>query len=133
MKAYPVDIDSKELKSIIKALVKIYDWEMQSPNFFHNVTSRHLYLKIAERAIVEESLMTKSMKDIYYGSGGLTEKGIRIRLREFEENDQVRSIACKKDGRVKYVVPSESMLELIYLHATHIKKVLSEEFILIKK
>lgn len=133
MKAYPGDIDSKELKSIIKALVKIYDWEMQSPHFFHNITSRHLYMKIAERAIVEESLMTKSMKDIYHGSGGLTEKGVRMRLREFEEINQVRSIACKKDGRVKYVVPSESMLELIYLHAAYIKKVLSEEFILIKK
>lgn len=133
MHGFPGEVDSQELKSIISALVKIYGWEMQSPHFFQNITSRHLYLKIAERAIVEESLMTKSMKEIYHGGNGLTEKGIRLRLREFEENGQVRSIACKNDGRVKYLVPSESMLEFIYLHASCIKRILSEEFILVKK
>ncbi len=133
MNGFSPEIDSQELKSIISALVKIYEWEMQTPDFFYNVTSRHLYMKIAERAIVEESLMNKSMKDMYHGNTNLTEKGVRIRLREFEEKGKVRSIACKKDGRVKYLVPSESMLEFIYLHASHIKKILSEEFILIKK
>jgi hypothetical protein len=129
----PVDIDDKELKAIISSLVKIYQWEMGSADFFHNVTARHLYFNISQRAIVEQSLTTKSMKDIYHGSEHFTEKGIRIRLREFEENGHLETFPCANDARVKYIKPSEKTMRFIYSHAQYTKKILLENFILVRK
>jgi hypothetical protein len=126
------DIDSTELTALLVAMAKLYDWEMANSPFMQSVTGRHLYFKIANRVIGEKTLLEKSMKDLYQGAN-LTEKAVRLRLRDFESQNYLRSVCNDQDARVRCLMPTESMYEAMYLHANTAKKILSENFLIFKK
>lgn len=126
------DISATELTSLLLALAELYEWEMGHSPFLNTITGRHLYFKIANRVIGEKKLLARSMKDLYHGAN-ISEKALRLRLREFETQNFIRSICDGEDARVRCLMPSESMYEAMYLHAQQAKKIFSKDFLVLKK
>ena len=126
------DISAAELTSLLLALAELYEWEMEHSPFLNTIKGRHLYFKIANRVIGEKAPLARSMKDLYHGAN-ISEKALRLRLREFETQNFIRSICDDDDARVRCLMPSESMYEAMYLHAQQAKKIFSKDFLVLKK
>ena len=60
------DMGAAELRGIIASLAELYQWEQDNSPTLRSMTGRHLYYKIAERAIADRSLLSGSLKrDLY--------------------------------------------------------------------
>lgn len=126
------EMNTDELVSLIHGLIELDEWERANSTFFQSVTSRYLYFKIAERSVIEGSLVNRSLKDLYQ-TPFLSEKALRIRLREFERDGVIESVQSGQDKRSRFLMPSEKFYESVYLHAEQAKRIFSERFYLIKK
>ena len=125
------EMGANELRSIILSLAELNQWEQDHSIVMSSMTGRHLYYKIAERAIGERSLLSGSLKKDLYAGSNLSEKAIRLRMRELEKEGCIEAISSLNDARAKYLIPTEKFYELIYLHAEQTRKILSRYFHLI--
>lgn len=126
------EINSEELTAIISNLSELHQWEVNNSPFLKTMTSRHLYFKIAQRAVGERAMLSRSLKDLFSGSD-LSEKALRMRVREMEKEGSIQSLCGTDDGRSKYLMPTEKFYEAIYVHAEKTMKIFGKNFHLIKK
>lgn len=125
------EMGASELRSIIASLAELYQWEQDNTPVLRSMTGRHLYYKIADRAIAERSLLTGSLKKDLYAGSVLSEKALRLRMRELEQEGCIEAVSCLDDARAKYLVPTEKFYESIYLHAEQTRRIFSKHFHLI--
>jgi hypothetical protein len=126
------DMDSGQLTIIIKNLAELHQWELDHAPFLNTMSGRHLYFRIAQRAVGERALLSKALKELYCGSN-LSEKALRTRMREMERGGVVRSVSCKEDARSRYLMPTEKFYEAIYLHAQQARRIFGKDFLMIEK
>ena len=96
------------------------------------LTGRHLYFRIAQRAVGDRTLLSKALKDLMGGSG-YTEKALRTRMREMEINGYIASVNGEEDARSKYLMPTEKFYEAIYMHADQVRRIFEKDFLMIEK
>jgi hypothetical protein len=125
------EMGANELRAIILSLAELHQWEQDNSSVLSSMTGRHLYYKIAERAIGERSLLSGSLKKDLYAGSHLSEKAIRLRMRELEQEGCIEAISSMSDARAKYLVPTEKFYESIYHHAEQTRRILSRYFHLI--
>ena len=130
MSAY--DMDSGQLTVIIKNLAELHQWELDNSPFLNTMSGRHLYFRIAQRAVGERALLSKALKELYCGSN-LSEKALRMRMREMEKDGAIQSVHCEGDARAKYLMPTEVFYEAIYLHAQQARRIFGKDFLMIEK
>lgn len=119
----PKEMGALELRAIIASLAELYQWEQDNFPALHSMTGRHLYYKIAERAIGDRSLLSGSLKKDLYAGASLSEKALRLRMREMEKQGEIQTVQCLDDGRAKYLMPTEKLYEAIYLHAEQTRRI----------
>ena len=96
------------------------------------LTGRHLYFRIAQRAIGDRALLSKALKDLM-GGAGYTEKGLRNRIHQMEKEGYIVSVNGEEDGRSKYLMPTEKFYEAIYWHADQVRRIFEKDFLIIEK
>lgn len=126
------EMNTDELISLMHGLAELDEWERSNSTLFQSVTSRYLYFKIAEKSVIEGALVNRSLKDLYQ-TPFLSEKALRIRLREFEREGFIESVQAGHDKRSRFLIPSEKFYENVCRHAEQAKKIFSENFYLIKR
>ena len=127
------DMGAKELRGIIAGLAELYQWEQDNSPTLRSMTGRHLYYKIAERAIADRSLLSGSLKRDLYAGSALSEKAIRLRMREMERLGEIEAVSCLDDARAKYLMPTEKFYEAIFMHAEQTRRIFSKYFHLIER
>jgi hypothetical protein len=125
-------IDTASLTAIVVALTELHEWELECAPLLATLTGRHLYYRIARRAVGDRSLLSRSLKDLM-GGVGYTDKALRTRMRDLEKDGFVESFYCENDARSRYLMPTERFYESVYLHAAHVKYILEKNFLLIQK
>lgn len=126
------DINSGQLTAIVANLSRLHEWELDHSPCLSTLTGRHLYFRIAQRAVGERELLSKALKDLMGGST-YTEKALRIRMREMEKEGYIASVNGKNDARSKYLMPTEKFYESIYLHADQVRRIFEKDFLMIEK
>lgn len=126
------EMNSKQLTSIIKNLAELHQWELDNSPFLNTMTGRHLYFRIAQRAVGERALLSKALKELYSGSN-LSDKALRTRVRELEMQGVITSVHNEGDARAKYLMPTEKFYEAIYLHAQEARRIFGRDFLMIEK
>ena len=126
------ELNTNQLTAIIANLAKLHEWELENLPYMGTLTGRHLYFRIAQRAVGDRALLSRALKDLMGGSG-LTEKALRTRMREMEKNGYVVSVNGTDDARSKYLMPSEKFYEAIYLHADQVRQIFEKDFLMIEK
>ena len=121
-----------QLTAIVAKLAELHEWELEHSPLLSTLTGRHLYFRIAQRAVGDRSLLSKALKDLM-GGAGYTEKALRIRMREMEANGYIASVNGEDDARSKYLMPTERFYETIYLHADHVRRIFEKDFLIIEK
>lgn len=126
------DINTAQLTAIVANLAELHEWELDHAPLLSTLTGRHLYYRIAQRAVGDRALLSRALKDLMGGSG-YTEKALRTRMREMERAHLIESVSGEEDGRSKYLMPTEKFYESIYLHADQVRKIFEKNFLLIEK
>jgi DNA-binding MarR family transcriptional regulator len=126
------EINTAQLTAIMANLAELHEWELVNAPIIGSLTGRHLYYRIAQRAVGDRALLSRALKDLMSGSV-YTEKALRTRMREMERDGLIEAISGEDDARSKYLMPTEKMYELIYLHADQVRRVFEKNFLLIEK
>jgi DNA-binding MarR family transcriptional regulator len=113
-------------------LAELHQWEIQNAPLLNSLTGRHLYFRIAQRAVGDGELMKRALKDLTGGSG-YTEKALRTRMREMEKDALIQSIYGEEDGRSKNLMPTEKFYEGVCLHAEQVQRIFKKNFIFLEK
>lgn len=125
-------ISTSQLTTIVSNLAELHEWELGNAPLLNTLTGRHLYFRIAKRAVGDRELLSKALKDLM-GGAGYTDKALRIRMREMEAEGYIASVNGSEDARSKYLMPTEKFYESIYLHADQVRKVFEKDFLMIEK
>jgi DNA-binding MarR family transcriptional regulator len=126
------DINTSQLTAIVANLAALHEWELEFCPLLTTQTGRHLYFRIAQRAIGDRVLLSRALKDLLGGSG-YTEKGLRNRIHEMEKEGYIVSVSGEKDGRSKCLMPTEKFYEAIYWHAEQVRRIFDKNFLMIEK
>lgn len=126
------EINTAQLTAIVANLAELHEWELDHAPLLGTLTGRHLYYRIAQRAVGDRALLSRALKDLMGGSG-YTEKALRTRMREMEKAHLIESVNGEDDGRSKYLMPTEKFYESIYLHADQVRRIFERNFLLIEK
>lgn len=126
------DINTRQLTAIVANLAELHEWELDHAPLLNTLTGRHLYFRIAQRAVGDRALLSKALKDLTGGSG-YTEKALRTRMREMEKEGYIASVNGEDDARSKYLMPTERFYETIYLHADQVGRIFDKDFLMIEK
>lgn len=124
--------NTRQLTAIVNNLAELHEWELNNAPLLATLTGRHLYSRIAQRAVGDHALLSRSLKDLMGGSG-YTEKALRIRMREMEASGYIASVNGADDARSKYLMPTEKFYEAIYLHADQVRRIFEKDFLMIEK
>ena len=126
------DLNTGQLTAIVANLAELHEWELLNAPIMNSLTGRHLYYRIAQRAVADRSLLPRALKDLM-GGAGFTEKALRTRMREMEAAGLIEAVSLETDGRSKCLMPSEKLYESIYLHADQVRRIFEKNFLLIEK
>lgn len=125
-------INTVQLTAIVANLAELHEWEIEHLPLLATLTGRHLYFRIAQRAVGDRTLLSRSLKHLMVGSG-FTEKALRTRMREMEKNGYISAVNGEEDGRSKYLMPTEKFYEALYLHSDQVRQIFNKDFLLIQK
>lgn len=126
------ELNTTQLTAMVSNLAELHEWEMNHSPLLHTLTGRHLYYRLAQRAVGDRDLLSRSLKDLMCGAG-YTDKALRTRMREMEQTGFIQAVSGKDDGRSKYLMPTERFYESIYSHAEQAKKIFDRKFLWIEK
>ncbi len=126
------EINTAELTGIVSSLAELHEWELDNAPLLSTLTGRHLYFRIAQRAVGDRELLSRALKELT-GGVGYTEKALRTRIREMQQDGFIESLNGLDDGRSRYLMPTEKFYESIYLHADQVRRVFEKKSLLIEK
>jgi DNA-binding MarR family transcriptional regulator len=126
------EMNTGQLTAIVANLAQLHEWELDHAPLLSSLTGRHLYFRIAQRAVGDRALLSRALKDLMGGSG-YTEKALRTRMREMERDGYIASVTGEEDARSKYLMPTEKFYEAIYLHADQVRRIFEKDFLMIEK
>ena len=126
------EINSSQLTAIVANLAELHEWELEACPMLSTLTGRHLYFRIAQRAIGDRELLSKALKGLT-GGAGYTEKALRNRIHEMEKDGYIVSLNGEEDARSKYLMPTEKFYEAIYWHAERVRHIFDKDFLMIEK
>lgn len=126
------EINVRQLTSIMSNLAELHEWELNNAPLLGTLTGRHLYFRIAQRAVGERELLLRALKDLVSGSE-YTDKALRMRMREMQEAGLISSVPSTHDARSRHLMPTEKFYELIYEHTDQVHRIFNKNFLMIEK
>lgn len=123
----------KDLKQIIDCLIALYEYEASTLPMMDSTTGRLLYFRFVKQVLLEmDQHQSRPLKEIY-GDAALSEKALRLRLRDFEEAGLISTQVSQGDARVRCAQPTEKFSQLMQSHIAQAKKILADHFFMISK
>lgn len=58
------EINTSQLTSIVANLAELHEWELDNAPILSSLTGRHLYYRIAQRAVADRTLLPRALKDL---------------------------------------------------------------------
>ncbi len=126
------EIELNRFIKIIGNLAKLHEWEMKNFPLMTSLTGRMLYFRIAQRALGDGKDLSKAMKELM-GDGSFTEKALRSRLQQMEDEGYIVTVHGEADARFKAPIPTDKFYAAIYLHAEQVRRIFDEDYLMIDK
>jgi DNA-binding MarR family transcriptional regulator len=123
---------------LLAAVSELHSWEIQNCPYLRTVSGRQLYFGMIRQCLQTKngnhSLTIDTLKELYYGDGlSITERGARIKLREFEADGIVQSSKSAEDRRSKRITPTQKLLHQMTAHSEAALKILNKHLIVVKR
>lgn len=126
----------ENLIDLLQILANVHQWEVLNSKLMQTVAGRQLYFGLIRNLVQsdEKGLTIDSLKDIYYDKGiNVTERGVRLMLRNFEADGILVLERAVKDRRSRKIYLTPKFEQLIRSHSLAIKKEFESKFLVIKK
>jgi DNA-binding MarR family transcriptional regulator len=94
---------------------------------------RYLYLSLVKQLIEEKRDKPSALLKGIYSNQDLSERALRYKIREFEEEGLVKFEASQVDKRSKKIVPTEDLLQTLESHSHEFGRILGTKFLVFAK
>ncbi len=118
-------------RNALVSLAKLHLWEQSQLRPFETMSGQFLYFKLVQQTLSGTDAQ-QSLKDIHFDTQ-LSERAIRLKVREFEEMGLIQSVPNQSDKRARQLIPTSQMLALIEQHANAFEQVFAENLLVIEK
>jgi len=115
----------------MKCLADAHRWELSHHPILGTLVGRHVYLSIADEISESDEYATvKSLKQIFSHTS-ITERAIRFKLRELEQEGYIKMDISIKDGRYRKLIVTDKFISVMKQHQGYLSKVFSNNLILL--
>lgn len=119
--------------TILAGLIELNQWEWFNIPILNSVVGRHVYFSIATELLNKpEQGGTRSLKQVL-SHPGYTDRAIRLKLREMERMGLITSVCSDNDKRVRFLVPTPKLVQLMEKHAKFYQNLLEKKFLVLEK
>lgn len=120
-------------QNILASLIELNQWEWFNVPILNSIIGRHVYFSIAAELLSKsEQGSTRSLKQVLTHPG-YTDRAIRLKLREMERIGLITSVHSHTDKRVRFLVPTPKLIQLIESHVRFYESLLDKKFIVLEK
>jgi len=120
-------------QNILASLIELNQWEWFNVPVLNSIIGRHVYFSIAAELLSKsEQGSTRSLKQVLTHPG-YTDRAIRLKLREMERIGLITSVHSHTDKRVRFLVPTPKLIQLIESHVRFYESLLDKKFIVLEK
>lgn len=114
---------------LLRVMIQIRQWEMRQPDELQTMSGRDLYLRLAA-SLLQNDGKPQALKSL---QGDMTERAIRIRIKEFQKQGLIELDANQFDQRTKRAVPTEKFVNRLNQHLDLLMHLCEQEFFMIDK
>ncbi len=126
------DQDSQLSAKFLQVICQLHEWESQHLDVASTQAGRYLYLNLARQMQDKQDGPSAFLKGIYYNKD-LSERALRYKIREFENDGLIEFEAHDSDKRSKRILPTSALLSTLEAHAQEFSRMLSNEFLIFPK
>jgi|AACY02.15.fsa_nt_gi DNA-binding MarR family transcriptional regulator len=120
-------------QAILCGLAQLHQWEAESVPPLDTVSGRFLYFKMMEQAMESNATVSGQLLKNIHCDAHLSERAIRLKLREFERLGYVESCMGSHDKRARQLKPTAKMLAMMEEHIQAFEQIMGKELLLIEK
>ncbi len=110
--------------TLLRVMIQIREWEDGQLPALQTISGRYLYFRIAASHL-QGSQASQHLKVL---QGGVTERAMRQRMREFEAMGLIQIEDNESDQRTKRVIPTEKFLQHLNQHLEFLKQILGQTY-----
>lgn len=103
------DPDSVMSLKFLKVICQLHEWESQHLDVTATQAGRYLYLNIARQLQEQRGGTSAFLKGIYYNKD-LSERALRYKIREFEDDGLIEFETNTDDKRTKKILATPELL-----------------------
>lgn len=116
---------------LMKCLADAHRWELAHHPILGTLVGRHVYLSIADEISQSDEYATvKSLKQIFSHTS-ITERAVRFKLRELEQEGYIKMDISVKDGRYRKLIVTEKFISVMKEHQIYLSKVFLNNLIVL--
>ena len=116
----------------LKVICQLHEWESQHLEMTSTQAGRYLYLNIARQLQEQRGGSSAFLKGIYYNKD-LSERALRYKIREFEDDGLIEFETHSDDKRTKKILATPELLKKLNAHSHEFSRMLSSEFLIFPK
>jgi DNA-binding HxlR family transcriptional regulator len=117
---------------LLQVICQLHEWESRNLDLATTQAGRYLYLNIAKQLQDNRSGPSAFLKGIYYNKD-LSERALRYKIREFENDGLIEFETHNSDKRSKKILPTPALLSTVDDHVQEFSRMLSNEFLIFPK
>ena len=126
------DLEPSLSAKLLQFICRLHEWESQHLDIASSQAGRYLYLNIAKQLQETREGPSAFLKGIYYNKD-LSERALRYKIREFENDGLIAFEANATDKRSKKILPTPALLSTLDEHTQEFSRMLSNEFLIFPK
>jgi hypothetical protein len=126
------DLEPSLSAKLLQVICRLHEWESQHLDIASSQAGRYLYLNIAKQLQETREGPSAFLKGIYYNKD-LSERALRYKIREFENDGLIAFEANATDKRSKKILPTPALLSTLDEHTQEFSRMLSNEFLIFPK
>lgn len=115
--------------ALLATMIRVREWEEVNLPELKTLSGRNLYFRIAKYLVAPPAEATR----LKLLSGNVSDRATRARIREFEKLGFIHLSENQTDHRSRNLNPTTKYLEKVNLHLWAVKKICSENFVMIER
>ena len=127
------DSDPQFNTKLLQVICQLHELENQHLHLVQSQAGRYLYLSLVKQLIEEKRDKPSALLKGIYSNQDLSERALRYKIREFEEEGLVKFEASQVDKRSKKIVPTEDLLQTLESHSHEFGRILGTKFLVFAK
>ena len=125
--------DFDHYQYFIRCLLLAHQWETSGEALMGTIIGRHVYLCIISELNADGKISeSKSLKQVF-SHPSFTDRAIRLKLREFENEGYITMEVNHSDGRTRSIRVTDKFMKQVEQHKALLQAAYKEQFLVIFK